>query len=104
MNSRPNMQRMPTRSPLRAVTTAQLRPTDSTGQIRRFDDVRLALEHVVNLAAAVDVIAQRDSVDAGSDQLAVNRRVQARAAGGIFRVGDDQIEPFFAYDAGDRVL
>ena len=34
-------------------------------QIGRFDDVRLALEDRVNLAAAVDVVAERDAVDAG---------------------------------------
>ena len=39
MNSRPNTQRMPTWVPSRAVTTAQLRPTDSGGQVGRLDDV-----------------------------------------------------------------
>ena len=57
-------------------------------QVGRLDDVRLAFEDGVDLAAAIDVIAERDGVDPGADQLAVDRRREPRAAGGVLGVGD----------------
>ena len=54
--------------------------------------LRSALQDREDLAAAVDVIAQRDAVDAGGDQFVVDLRREARAAGGVLGVGHDQIE------------
>ena len=73
------------------------------GIVGRLDDVRFVSQHVENFAAAVDVIAQRDAIDAGGDQLVIDRRRDARAAGGVFGVGHDQVE-LLALDraAGNR--
>ena len=79
----------------RAVARRDHRPLAAdrfVRQIRRPDDVRLALERRVDLLAAIDVVAERDRIDARGDQLAVDLRRQPRAAGGVLGVGDHQIE------------
>ena len=47
-------------------------PGASWRKIGRTDDLPLALEDRKDLAPAVDVIAQRDAVDAGGDQFVVD--------------------------------
>ena len=48
------------------------------------------------------VIAKRNRVDSGLCQLAINRRRQPRAAGGILRVGDHKVELSLGNQCGDR--
>ena len=60
--------------------------------VGRTDDALLALQDGDDLAPLVDVIAQRDAVDAGGQQLAVDRRRQPGTARGVLGVGHDQID------------
>ena len=39
------------------------------------------------------MIAERDRVDPGRDQFAVDEWRESGSAGGVLRVGDDQVEP-----------
>ena len=57
----------------------------------------------INFAATIDMIAERDPVHARAEQFAINLRREARSTGGVFGVGDDQIE-LFAFDQPGKLL
>ena len=67
-------------------------PRRTGGIIERPDQPRRALDENQRLFLIPGMIAQRDRVDAGLDQLAIDRLGDAEAAGRILAIGDDQIE------------
>ena len=104
MKSRPSAQQTSARSPLRPSATHHRRPVASSGRLARHDDVLLRLEGREHLAAAVDVVAQRDRVDARLLQLGDDLRRQPRPRRGVLGIGDDQIEPLLNNQTGQRPL
>ena len=83
------------------MATLHLLPRAQDGEIAaggggrivgRPDDPPLGLQDREDLAPPVDVVAHRDAVDAGGDQLVVDVRRQSRAAGGVLGVGHHQVE------------
>ena len=62
------------------------------GIIDRPDQPRRALDEDQRLFLVPGMIAERDGVDAGLDQLAIDRLGDAEAAGRILAIGHDQIE------------
>ena len=62
------------------------------GIIERADQARRALDEHQRLALIEGVIAERDGVGAGIDQLVVDRLGDAEAAGRVLAVDDDEIE------------
>ena len=48
------------------------------------------------------MVAERDGIDTRGDQLAIDARRQARAVGGVFGIGNDQIQPLAIAQAGHR--
>ena len=64
-------------------------------EVGRLDDgLGRVGEHVGDVELLVDVVAERDGIDAGGAELAVLPGRQPRAAGGVLGVGDDEVEPF----------
>ena len=68
-------------------------PGAVAGKLAGLTMFSFALQDASDLAAAIDVVAQRDAIDAGGDQLVIVRRRDARAAGGVLAIGHDQVEP-----------
>jgi hypothetical protein len=64
------------------------------GIVGRLDDPQLGRQDRIDLAATVDVVAHGQAVHAGGNQLVVDGRRQARSAGHILRIGNDQIKLF----------
>src|SRR6516165_12751874 len=62
------------------------------GIVDRADELRRALDEDKRLFLIPGVIAERDRIDAGVDELPVYRLGNAEAAGGILAIGDDEIE------------
>ena len=62
-------------------------------EIGRADQPRLALDKDERLALVEGVIAERDRVGAGLEEFLADRLGDAEAAGGVFAVDDDEIEP-----------
>ena len=87
-----------TRTPLRAVTTATSRPGASGGKLAGLTMFGSRDRRIGSISrAAIDVVAERDRIDAGGEQFMIDGRRDARAAGGVLAVGDDQVERF-AFD------
>jgi len=61
----------------------------------------LAGEIVVDFAFVPDVIAAREDVDAVAEELVGELRGDAEAAGGVFAVGDGQVDVFGRDDGGE---
>ena len=62
------------------------------GIIERPNEARRALDKDQRLLLIPGMIAERHRIDAGLDQLAIDRFRDAEAAGGVLAIGDDQIE------------
>ena len=62
-------------------------------EVGRPEDVGLLVEVGLDLAVAVGVVAERDHVDAGGEQLVGVLRRDADAASGVLAVDDDEVEP-----------
>ena len=92
MNSWPSRQAIADRHAVARFDDGPIAADGFGRQVGRLDDVRLVFEDRVDLFAAIDVVAERDGVDAGADQLAIDGRREAGAAGGVFGVGDDEVE------------
>ena len=60
--------------------------------VDRPDQPRRALDEDQRLLLVPGMIAERDGVGAGVDQLAIDRLGDAEAAGGVLAVDDDEIE------------
>ena len=74
------------------------------GIIDRADQARRALDEDQRLALVPGVIAERDGVGAGLDQLVVDRLGDAEAAGGVLAVDDDQVELPVGDQAGQALV
>ena len=68
------------------------------GVIGRTDDARLVFEIRVNVAHSVGVIAKGDQIDSGIQQGVGVTRVQTADLGGVFSVGNDEVDPMLAAD------
>ena len=101
MNSWPSKQAIADRHAVAGLHDGPIAADRFGRQVGRLDDVRLAFEHRVDFLAAIDVIAERDGVDAGADQLAIDGGREAGAAGGVLGVGDDEVELVLGDEAGD---
>jgi hypothetical protein len=62
------------------------------GEIQRANETRRAFDEHQRLALVPGVVAERDRVGAGVDQVVVDRLGDAEAAGGVLAVGDDEVE------------
>ena len=70
--------------------------------IRRPDDPVGLVERAAELALVPDVVAGGDEVDAGREHLVGGLLREPEAAGGVFAVGDHEIDVvLFAEQAGD---
>ena len=69
-------------------------------EVGRLAQPFVVLEGVDDLSLLVDVIAQGDEIDAAVAQAAIQARGQPGPAGGVLRIGDDQIEPLAADQLG----
>ncbi len=65
--------------------------------------MRIALDEDERLLLVEGVIAERDGIGAGLDQLLHDRLGDAEAAGRVLAVDDDEIERIAAAQAGQRV-
>ena len=68
-------------------------PGRAGGIIGGADQPRLALDEHQRLALIEGVVAERDRVGAGGEELVADRLGDAEAAGGVLAVDDDEIEP-----------
>jgi len=66
------------------------------GIIERPDQARRALDEDQRLALVPGVIAERDGVGAGIDEVVVDRLGDTEAAGGVLAVDDDKIKAPFS--------
>ena len=80
------------RLPFLVSTRAAPRPGVPFGIIDRADQARRALDEHQRLALIPGMIAERDGVGAGVDQLVVDDLGDAEAAGGVLAVDDDEVE------------
>ena len=106
---------------LLVVARGQHGVSPSRGLVRvvgRSDDAGFGLQHLVDFAAAIDVVAHRNAVHAAGDQLAVDGRGQSRPPGRVLGVGrheidllfdaqggyrfDNDLPPWLAYDVSDK--
>ena len=92
MKMRPMALMTSARLPFLVSIMAAPRPGVPVGIIERADQPRRALDEHQRLALVPGVIAERDGVGAGVDQLVVDRLGDAEAAGGVLAVDDDEIE------------
>ena len=73
-----------------------------TRQLRRVigwtQQARLAREVVINFALVPDMIAAGEHVDAEAEQIVGQLRRDAEAAGGVFAIGDREMNVFGFYD------
>ena len=65
--------------------------------VDRTDEPRRPLDEHQRLLLVPGVIAERDRVGAGIDELLIDRLGDAEAAGGVLAVDDDEIEPPVAH-------
>ncbi len=72
--------------------------------VRRSDEPRLAVDEVHHLALVPDVIARRHHVDAGAEQFVADLARNTGAAGGVFAVGQDQVDVVGAHESGQAAL
>ena len=93
MNVRPSTVKTATRVPSRASTIESSGPGESGGIIGGAEDLAGAIEDLEDLILAINVVAHRHDVDAGLDQFFVAFQGQARPAGGVLGVADDQSQP-----------
>ena len=68
-------------------------PGRAGGVVGRADQARLALDEHKSLALVERVVAERDRVGAGAEELLADRLGDAKAAGGVLAINDDEIEP-----------
>lgn len=61
-------------------------------QVCRLHDVRFGFQHGIDFLATIDMVAERDGIDARTYELAVDRGCKPRTAGGVFGVGHDEVE------------
>ena len=92
MKMRPMALMTSARLPFLVSTMAAPRPGVPLRIIERADQARRALDEHQRLALIEGVIAERDGVGAGIDQLVIDRLGDAEAAGGILAVDHDEIE------------
>ena len=72
--------------------------------IDRADQPRRALDEHQRLALVPGVIAERDGVGAGVDQLVVDRLGDAESAGGVLAIDDDEVELPVGYQARQALV
>ena len=99
MNTPPSRLKTATSTPLAAAHDGPVAAGRRRGKVGRLDDVGSPSSSRIDLAAAIDVVAQRDAIDAGRDQFAVDRGREARAAGRVLGVGDHQVRAASAAQA-----
>jgi hypothetical protein len=71
-------------------------------KVRRLNNVRLCGQHAADFRAAVDMVAERDAIDSGSQQSPKLSRRNARPFGGVLPVGNHEVQPLAAAQTGDR--
>jgi hypothetical protein len=71
------------------------RPRGAGRKVDRTNEPRRALDEHQRLALVPGVIAERDGVGAGVDEVVVDRLGDAKAAGGVLAVDHDEIEAPF---------
>ena len=79
--------------PSRASTNDEFRPGRIGGKLAARRTLSGAIEDLEDLILAIDVVTHRHDVDAGLDQFFVAFQGQARPAGGVLGIADDQPEP-----------
>ena len=93
MKVRPSTVKTATGGAVAGLDQRELRAGRIGGKVGRPEHVVGAVEDLEDLVLAIDVVAHRHDVDAGLDQLFVAFDGQARAAGGVLGVADDQAQP-----------
>ena len=92
MNRLPDMFTTPSVAPSSRSNTHVPRPGWRAQEVRGPQDEALLVEVGPDLAVAVGVVAERDHVDAGGEQLVGVLGRDADAARGVLAVGDDEVE------------
>ena len=99
MKMRPIALTTSTRAPLRASSSAAPRPGVPFGIIDRTDQPRRPLDEDERLLLVPGMVAERDGVGAGADQVLVDRLGDAEAAGGVLAVDGDEVELPVAHES-----
>ena len=73
-------------------------------KIRGAQQARLVREKIDNFLAVPDVVAAGDHFDAGGEQILGEARRDAEAGGGIFAVGDAEIDVALREDVREAVV
>ena len=92
MKTRPMALTTSTRAPFFASIKAAPRPGVPARIIDRPDHARRALDEDQRLLLVPGMIAERNGVDAGVEEFAIDRFGDAEAAGRVLAIGDDQVE------------
>jgi hypothetical protein len=74
------------------------------GEIRRTQQARFVREILQNLLAVPDVVAAREDFDAAGEQFVGDARRDAEAGGGIFAIGDAEINFALGEDVREPVV
>ena len=78
--------------PLRVLDDRRAPPRRAGWVIGRADEARLALNEHQNFALIEGVVSERHGVDPGGEELLEDQLRETEAAGGVFPIGDDEIE------------
>src|SRR5205823_1027094 len=73
-------------------------------EVRRFADAVVGFQRRDDVRLLVDMVAERDQVDAGLAEAAEIARQAAGAVGGVLGVGDDDVEITFGAQYGKHLL
>src|SRR5689334_3478197 len=60
--------------------------------VGRFDDVGFRSERLFDLLPAIDVVAERYTINTAAQQCPIDRRRDTRAIGRVLAVGDDEVD------------
>ena len=91
MKTRPMALMTSARLPFLVSTSAAPRPGVAR-KIQRTDQARRALDEDQRLLLIPGMVAERDRIGAGIDEIVVDRLGDAKTAGGVLAIDDDEIE------------
>src|SRR5277367_2136664 len=74
------------------------------GKIGRAQQARLVRHEIENFTFVPTMVATGDDVDAKAEQLFHNTRGNAEAGGGVFAIGDDQVDLAVFHKVGEAFL
>ena len=92
MKTRPMALTTSARLPFLVSTSAAPRPGVPFGKFGGADQLRRALDEHQRLALIPGVIAERDGIGAGVEEFLIDRLGDAKTAGGILAIDDDEVE------------